>query len=283
MNVKKSLPSSLDGRYTCLRYLADGAMARVYLARDNFSGKDIALKVYDQEVRREWIARELAVLEAVHHPGLVRSHGLVSTTTGQAALALAFISGETLLSKMRTCHLTLSEVVNVVWHLADVLDSLHAVGVIHRDVKPQNIMLSAEGRGSPIVLIDPGLAKIIGKPPVEKLTDMVGTPRYLAPEVVWSCEVTSQVDLYALGVVMYEMLTGVSPLFSNGMPEMFLEIATKNPIPLNSLNSDIPEALNDIVMSLLSKNPADRYTASQLRSILETLPSLVWHHSSTRA
>ena len=259
------------GSYQLQRKLGEGGMAQVYLARDVRLRRDVAVKVLDRKLAdrpgfRERFMREARLAAALDHPNIVPLYDFGDEEA--LFLVMPFISGGSLQDMLPRTPLQAGEVVTYGSQIADALDYAHQRKVVHRDVKPANMLIHADGR---LMLSDFGLAKIVSQ------TNMLnaprnrpdaGTPEYMAPEqVVGSSDARS--DIYGLGVVLYLLLTGRLPFSGSSSHEVMQAHLRDEPIPPRHYNPAIPTAMEAVVMRAMAKQPADRYQrASELGAAL---------------
>ncbi|HZM26160.1 MAG TPA: serine/threonine-protein kinase, partial [Gemmatimonadales bacterium] len=281
MPIEKKLTAALADRYRIERELGAGGMATVYLAEDLKHRRRVAIKVLRPGIS-EALAAERFLREVEIAAGLTHSHILPVYDSGQADgllyYVMPYVAGESLRQKMtREGALPVPEAARLLHEVADALGKAHRAGIVHRDVKPENILLS-DGHA---LVADFGVAKAVSEAGSKgNLTSAgmaVGTPAYMSPEqAAGDPHVDHRADLYALGVVAYEMLTGQPP-FTGGTPQQILAAqVTTPPPPILGHRAGLPPSLADLVMRLLAKHPADRpQSAEQLFPTLEaaTTPS----------
>jgi serine/threonine protein kinase len=263
---------TIDGRYGVLEVLGSGASGVVYGVYDNLGDRKVALKVLwdassgdDPELKR--LRREIKASQLAPCPRLVAVHDLIMTGD-RPALVMEWVEGRSLKETIaREGTLPWRRAADVATELLEALVHLHGLGIVHRDVKPGNILT---GRDGIIKLGDFGLAK--GEDLGASLTQTgatLGTPGYMAPEVIRGKEATSVSDLYSVGVVLFEMLTGLLPYRGTTA----LEIASRqlaDPPPLHLLKKhDVPAWLVRIVARLLERDPGDRFPSA--KAALEAL------------
>ena len=252
------------GRYLLERVLGKGAMGVVYLARDPVIGRLVALKTLnvpaeveeDEEFRQRFL-REAQAAGLLTHPGIVTVFDAgVDDATGLSFIAMEYVEGKSLKELLKSGHMfTYSEVARVGSALASGLDYAHARGVIHRDIKPANILITTQGA---IKITDFGVARLESS----NLTaegQFIGTPNYMSPEQVAGTPVDGRSDLFSLGVVVFELLTGSRPFGGNSLTEVSYKIVHEAPPIPSHLRPALPPAFNPILLKLLEKDPARRY------------------------
>ena len=257
------------GAYLVRRLLGHGGMSHVYLAQDVRLGRDVALKVLDERLAgqagfRERFLREARVAAALDHPHIVPLYDVGEYP--QLYLVMPFVAGGSIQQLLPRAPLPLAEVANYGCQVADALGYAHRVGVIHRDVKPANVLIHADGR---VMLSDFGLAKIWdGAPRSPRRRPDAGTPEYMAPEQIRG-QSDTRTDLYALGVVLYLLLTGRSPFQgTNGEAVMAAQVGQR-PISPRSLNPRLSAAMEAVVLRALAKHPGERFqTAAEMSAAL---------------
>ncbi len=261
-----------DGRYRLNEFLGGGMTANVYRAEDQKNGREVALKILDEEKLHEddtlrLFEREIkAVARLENHPNLLNYYG-GSLKEGYHYLVMDIASGETLMHYINRSggRLPIRDAISFYSQLVNALGYIHKRGVIHRDVKPQNIRIAADGT---LKLCDFGIAAIVG---AENATrgKAVGTVNYISPEQARGGEVTAASDLYSASVVLYEMVTGVLPFTSDkASPEDRIgEIVRKHlkeaPIRPSHYNPNIPDAVEQIILKGMAKNPLSRFTSAE--------------------
>ena len=257
------------GEYVVEALLGRGGVGVVYVAVHPVIGKRVAIKVLQQELARDpdhmqRLAAEARAVSAIHHRGIVDIFGFGQLPDGRQYLVMELLHGRPLdLILHERAPLPAAEALEVLEEIADALHAAHRVGVIHRDLKPSNVFLAEPAHGPRYVkLLDFGLAKRAAKPggttPQTRASMMVGTPEYMAPEQARGEEVGPATDLYALGVVAFEMVTGVLP-FGGATP---FEVAYKHvkeaPPRPSSVTPGIAPQLEAMILALLEKDPSQR-------------------------
>ena len=283
------------GKYELIRPIGDGNMGTVYLARDPFSLQDVAIKIAtpkpadDERIARR--RRKLFYIEA-KAAGMLRHPNIVATIDAgveddRRYLVMEYVQGASTLD--RFCKpdnlLPIEHVVGTMLKCAIAFDFAHNEGVVHRDIKPKNIMLTQDNE---VKICDFGLALITSSDINDtQVMGRLGSPRYMSPEQVSEEMVTNQSDIFSLGVVTYELLTGVSPFKADNISAIARRITREAHKPLTEYRDDIPPALVHIVDRTLKKHPAGRYqTAMDLAGDLSLVHDEIRHTtnqlSSTR-
>ena len=260
------LAKALDGRYTIEREIARGGMATVFLARDLKHDRLVAMKVLRDEVAAvvgaERFLEEIRVTALLQHPHILPLFDSGSVG-GLLWYVMPFAEGETLRSRLeREGPLPIDEAVRLAREIADALKHAHAHGIVHRDVKPENVLL----QGGHALVADFGIALALERAGGERLTRTgltLGTPQYMAPEqAAGERALDARVDVYALGAVVHEMLTGAPPFAAGSRQAMLHSILHDPPAPLARRRADVPVALDGAVRRSLSKRPAERFASA---------------------
>jgi len=251
------------GGYRLESLLGDGAMGEVYRARHTESGMHVAVKVLMESKTqnpsvRERFEREWRVMKGIDHPNVISLLDWPKHTKGLLFFAMELLDGETLYHRLEREKLPLEISISVFEQLAQALSAVHAAGIVHRDVKPQNIFLTEDASGhTRVKLLDFGLARVAGS----QITSpglIVGTPAYVSPEQVSGDSIDQRVDVYALGLVMYRVLTGQHPFSSDDQVTTLGHQLLSPPPPLSWLDEDVPAGLETLVLNMLRKRPEDR-------------------------
>jgi eukaryotic-like serine/threonine-protein kinase len=258
-------------RYTVERLLGRGGMASVYLAWDEKDGRRVALKapadaLVDDQVFRARFLRESRLAAKLVHPNVVRVYGASEDDRG-LFIVMEYVEGETLADELaRRGRLPADEVVQLGIDVSAALEAAHSAGLVHRDVKPHNIMRAEDGR---TMLGDFGVARSHDSTVVTEHGTVLGTAAYLAPEQARGEQVTAAADLYSLGVVLYEALTGRLPHEGESVPELLLRRERDAPTPVRAFAPEVPRELEDGITQCLARRPDDRpASAAALGSLL---------------
>ena len=267
-------PSIVRGqppRYRVERLLGRGGMASVYLAGDDRLGRQVALKIpsdalADDDVFRARFMRESRLAAKLAHPNIVRVYGAEEDERG-LFIVMEYVEGETLADELaRRGRLPAVDVLQLGIDLAAALEAAHNAGLVHRDVKPHNIMRAGEGR---TMLGDFGVARSHDSTVVTEHGTVLGTAAYLAPEQARGEHVTPAADLYSLGVVLYEALTGRLPHEGESVPELLLRRERDAPTPVRAVAPEVPPELEDGITQCLARRPEERpASAAALGSLL---------------
>lgn len=262
----------LVGRYRIEKRIGEGAMADVYRAHDPSIDRVLAIKILKNEYRRnEEIAgrflREAKAAGALSHPNIVTIYD-VGEVDGYPYIAMELLEGEPLDEHIRQSgKMPLQQVTRIGIQVARALDYAHGLGVVHRDIKPSNIMLVDGGRTAKI--LDFGIARMGEADRVRaelnalrtQVGQVIGTPRYMSPEQALGLEIDNRSDLFSLGVVLYEMVTGRTAFSGTSIATIALQITQQKPEPITAALPDCPRGLQFIVDKLLAKQPEKRFAS----------------------
>jgi tetratricopeptide (TPR) repeat protein/predicted Ser/Thr protein kinase len=263
----------LGGRYEILQLLGEGGMGAVYKASDRELDRFVALKVIRPELASNpsILARfkqELLLAHQVTHRNVIRIYDL-GEAEGVKFITMEFIEGKDLRSVIREKQkFPPEEAVEVIQQVCQALDAAHSVGVIHRDLKPQNIMQDPAGR---ILVMDFGLARTLEGDGMTQTGAIVGTMEYMSPEQALAKDLDQRSDLFALGLILYEMLTGKQPFFADSALASLIKRTQERAIPVSDIDNQIPGALSGIVSKCLERDLDERYqSASAILADLNT-------------
>jgi TolB-like protein/Flp pilus assembly protein TadD/predicted Ser/Thr protein kinase len=262
--------------YTVTAKLGAGGMGEVYLAEDTKLKRKVALKFLPQSFTadtdaRSRFQREAEALAALNHPNIVYVHD-VSEYDGSPYIVMEYIEGQSLKELAATSDVSIDRILDIVSQVADGLSAAHKREIIHRDIKSENIIVSSEGR---VKIMDFGLATWRGVSKVTKEGSTVGTMAYMSPEQAEGRTVDHRADLFSLGVVFYELITGRLPFAGDHEAAIIYSIVNETPEPLARYKSGLPEGLQEIVSKALEKDPELRHqTASGFLSDIRRLRKL---------
>ncbi len=268
-------PGQKFGHYEVLSTLGKGGMGEVYLAEDSRLGRQVALKFLSTSFmndpdRLRRFEQEARSASALNQPSILTIHE-IGETDGRRFIATEYIEGETLRQRLVSGPLTLAEGVGVAEQVASALEVAHAAGIIHRDIKPENIMLRRDGL---VKVLDFGLAKLTEQKAVtaedstrafvETSAGMVmGTVAYMSPEQARGLQVDARTDIWSLGVVLYEMISGNAPFSGPSTSDVLVAVLERDPPSLSMAVPGIPETVDFVVMKALTKERSERYQTSR--------------------
>ena len=255
----------LDGRYLIESLIGVGGMANVYKGRDIRTGNEIAVKVLKEEFlgNEELVRRfknESKAISILDHPNIVKVYD-VSVTDQLQYIVMEYIDGITLKEylKQRGGALTWKEVVHFATQVLSALEHAHSKGIVHRDVKPQNIMLQADGS---IKMMDFGIARF-SRAQSQTISDKaIGSVHYISPEQAKGDHTDARTDIYSVGVMLYEMLSGKLPFDGTGTVSIAIMQISEKPKPLAEVAPNVPEGLRQITEKAMEKDPAARYQSA---------------------
>jgi serine/threonine-protein kinase len=263
----------LDARYEVMKKLGEGGMSYVYLAREISSGETVAIKVLSPRLASdkssvERLRREAGLAMRLTHPNVCRILRLGESEDGLIYLVMPFLKGELLSDReVRGGPMDIATGVKLLQQMCAGLHHAHELQIIHRDLKPENVMLVADGGGGEhAVVMDFGLAKERrADPAIAKLTAtgiILGTPEFMSPEQIRGKPLDARSDIYALGIVAFEMFTGKLPFQGRNAQEMMIARLRSQPQPVRQLRPDVPEVVEKALHKALQTNPDDRFTTA---------------------
>ncbi|MFL6257432.1 MAG: protein kinase domain-containing protein [Pyrinomonadaceae bacterium] len=274
------------GKYEVKQLLGAGGMGEVYLAQDAELRRPVALKFLPVEVaadarRLERFGREALAASALNHPNIITVYDIGQTADGRRFFATEFVDGSTLRAHLKSHQLKLGEALDLVAQIAAALVEAHGQGIVHRDVKPENVMVRRDGY---VKVLDFGLAKLTGGPAGSVDTEaatralaqtgagtVLGTVSYMSPEQSRGEEVDARTDVWSLGVVLYEMLAGHLPFRGKSASHTIVAIQDDEPPPLSAYLPEVPDLLQEIVSDALAKDREARLTTRQMFAKLQRL------------
>ena len=251
----------IGGRYTLVSKLGSGGMADVWLARDEELDRSVALKFLHERFAQdtgfvERFRREAQSAAGLQHPNVVTVFDR-GETDGRHWIAMEYVEGA-MLKDLIARGLTVAEAVEIVRQILAGAKFAHARGIVHRDLKPQNVLVDAEGRAR---VTDFGIARA-GASEITATGSVLGTAQYLSPEQAQGLEITPASDLYSVGVILYEALTGKVPFDAESPVAVALKQVSEQPRPPSELNPAVPRALDAVVLRALAKEPENRYAGA---------------------
>ena len=241
------------GKYAVIKEVGRGSTGVVYLSHDAYYGRDVAIKVYNMDTggdeERARIARKMFLSEAhmvgmLQHPHILPIYD-AGEEDGHCYIVTEHVHGaRTLAAYCRPDNLLrIDDIVEIMFKCAKALHYAHSRGVIHRDIKPSNIMLTQD---SDVRIIDFGIA-LVSDSDISRIEGIAGSPSYMSPEQVQSLDLTKRSDLYSLGAVMYELLTGSRPFRAGNLQKLLHQIVYATPPPIHTLRKEVPEELETVV------------------------------------
>src|SRR5262245_51188468 len=299
-------PATRIGTYEILAPLGAGGMGEVYRARDLRLGREIALKVLPHPMasdaeRLARFEREARTVAGLNHPNIVVLHS-IEDEDDVRFITMELVQGQTLGQLMDTAGLPLARVIDLGMAIAEALAAAHAMGVIHRDLKPANVMVTAEGR---VKVLDFGLAKLeasaeptpesgiasllnsqtpTATAPLSIAGAMIGTVPYMAPEQIRGQMVDGRTDVFALGIVIYELAVGRRPFGDSSSVDVVASILRETPVSVVAIRPELPGEFGEIVARCLEKDPSARFqTATEVRDALRHLKEAGAGSESDRA
>ena len=267
----EAIGESVGRRYRIVEAISTGGLGRVYKAVDTRLQRLVALKVLpvtpDAESRQRFL-QESQVLASLSHPNIVQIYD-VGEANDYLYLAVEYVEGRTLRQIMVDAQrLDLDYILEITFQVSVALGYAHRRGIIHRDIKPENIMISIDGR---VLLLDFGLAIAPGEATITHAGTIVGTVAYMSPEQLLGRPVDARSDIFALGLVFYELLTGRRAFSAESLPTLIRNIIEQEPSPPRSIEHTIPAAIDEVAMKLLAKEPDQRFqTIDQFLTALST-------------
>jgi serine/threonine protein kinase len=251
------------GKYDVQKMLGKGATGTVYLAKDTFSGREVALKTIEPEVFRDpefgtvyrsQFLNEASLAGKLKHPHIV---SILDAVVGEDSgyIAMELVTGGDLVPHTKPDRLLpVADVLQIGFKVCGALDYAFKEGIVHCDIKPANLMLA---RGTDVKIADFGAAYLRKSKLVQ--TQMMGSPYYMSPEQIAGAQLTHHSDMYALGAVLYELLTGQRPLRAENLEALLKKITELEPLPPSEVRPDLPKELDPVILRALRKKPAGRY------------------------
>lgn len=267
-----NVAAALEGRYQILKELGRGGMGIVFQAYDKQLNEQVAIKILSPMLSTnsealERMKREVSAARRITHPNVIRIHD-ISEAGGLNFVSMEYFNGVSLKDQIRKSGaMSLMQAFNIAAQICEGLEAAHQKGVIHRDLKSQNIIVNAAGQ---IKIIDFGLAHTAQLEGLTATGLIMGTPEYMAPEQVEGKKVDERADLYSLGIILYEIFTGKVPFSGDSAIAIGFKQMKEEPPKPRTLNGQLPEAVENVILKALSKSPMQRYrSASELKDDLE--------------
>jgi serine/threonine protein kinase len=250
-------PTLQTGRYEIIETLGCGGTSRVDKARDTVIGRTVALKSFLQGFGKnseQQFLLEAQTIGRLSHSSIAQLYDVSTDAGGRTFLVMEFVSGNNLEHMLAEAPIPFASAAVWAAHVASALAYAHRAGIIHGDVKPSNIRVTEDDQ---VKLVDFGVARFASQ--VSGSDRVLGTPAYLSPEQIEGRKQDGRSDLFSLGIVLYEMITGVRPFAGNSLGEVCAQVLTANPVPPSKRNPAVPAAFDRILARCLAKDPDDRY------------------------
>ncbi len=258
---------TLEGRFDITGVIGEGGMGKVYKGKDLQSGQEVAVKVLHREIGADERAvkrfmSEARILQSLSHPHIIKHFAFGRAEDGFLYIAMDFLHGKPADVLVKERVLTRLQVAQVLDQVCDALGEAHLQGIIHRDLKPANIFITQREDGFPFVtVLDFGIAKVSGGQSLTVTGKVMGTPSYMAPEQIAGKPPNPRMDIYALGILAYELLCGRPPFVSDTPIELLYLHLHEPPPPINTLlprDAPVSDAFSKLLLSLLTKDPEKR-------------------------
>src|SRR5699024_8051019 len=264
----------LDDRYEIIRTIGGGGMANVYLAKDLILNREVAIKVLRMEYANdpefiERFDREAKAATSVSHPHIVNIYDVGEETEDHILyIVMEYVDGMTLKEYIQqNSPIDVKETIKIMEQLTSAISHAHASGLIHRDVKPQNILIDNTGN---IKITDFGIAMALSATSLTQTNSILGSVQYISPEQARGGKATKKSDIYSLGIVMFELLTGQLPFSGQSPVAIALKHLQEDTPSIRDLDQDIPQSIENIVLKSTTKDPTYRYqTADEMQEALE--------------
>jgi len=276
--------STFAGRYQILEELGRGGMGIVYKAEDSKLKRTVALKFLPPELThipdiKERFMREAQTAASLDHPNICTVHEF-DEAEEKTFISMAYIKGQSLKKKIDSGPLELDEALKIATQVTEGLQEAHKKGVIHRDIKSANIMMDERDQAK---IMDFGLARMAGKTMLTQEGTTMGTIAYMSPEQARGEEVDHRSDIWSLGVVLYEMLSGELPFKGDREASILYSVVHEEPKPLKEIKRDLPTEMTQIIQRALKKKPGSRYSSAaemlqDLRKYQDVLRQRNWGH-----
>lgn len=281
-NRPRTIAEIVSPRFDALEFVGSGMTSHVYKARDTATGTTVALKVLNPYLHTDPISversrRELQITRRLQHPQIVAIYDLV-ITGDRTYLVMEYVPAADLKDFIRlNAPLVIEQALTIVRQLLDVIAVCHRHGVVHRDLKPQNILVTLSGKRPTLKLLDFGIARMTALADLTQTGTSIGTPEYMAPELYAANTYDARTDLYAIGVIAYELLAGRLPHQGDSLAVLYKKHLEDTPRRLSAIRADVPDWLSLFVERLLAKRPFERYQTAE-----EALADLVRQQVATK-
>ena len=275
--------------FKIIEKLGEGGMGIVYKAEDTKLKRPVAIKfispllTQNKKANNDFIY-EAQTASALDHQNISTIYEIDETKDGRMFISMAYYRGETLREKISNGQISIKESVNIALQIAEGISKAHRKGIIHRDIKPANIIIDDENN---VKIIDFGLSRLVSLNDNIQHNNTMGTVAYMSPEVIKGKMIDFRTDIWSLGIVMYEMLTGIRPFNGEYDQEVIYSILNEDPEPMNDVFNVVPSRIENIVLKALAKNPKKRYShmdalLQELRSIYTKRSGQMQHFSTER-
>ncbi|MBC7173623.1 MAG: serine/threonine protein kinase, partial [Polyangiaceae bacterium] len=273
---------TVGGRYRLISRIGVGGMSTVYLARHVLIDRLVAVKVLRRDLaqdprQRDRFIREARAVNRINHENIVEITDFGETEDGLVYLVMEYVPGEPLFKAMSAGPFSALRSLNIAEQIAGALGRAHQMGVVHRDLKPENLLVvPRKGRIDFIKILDFGIAKILDAPSLTGSQQIFGTPGYIAPEYIESANIDGRADLYSLGVILYELVTGALPFDYEYPGDLLVKHVTEAPIPPRRRRPEVEVPVESLILRCLEKKPERRFRDAyhfldELRSARERL------------
>ena len=264
-------------RYRIVEKLGHGSTGVVYKARDLRLERFVALKflgtsVSDNEAVRMRFMREARAASALDHPNICTIYSIEGAEDGEMFIAMAYYEGENLQHRLARARLDVNQAISFASQIGLALSKAHSHGIVHRDVKPANVMVTRDGV---VKLLDFGVALLGGSIRTTQPGLAVGTPAYMSPEQARGEVCDARTDVWALGVVLYEMLTGQLPFRGHHRLAMLNSILEDDPRPIDEFRSRVPPEIQHVISKALEKDPRQRYATAEAVAIMGAMRGIM--------
>ncbi|MEM9191379.1 MAG: protein kinase [Myxococcota bacterium] len=279
---------NLGGRYRLISRLGTGGMSTVYLARHVLIDRLMAIKSLRRDlaadpIQRDRFLREARAVNRINHENIVEITDYGETDDGLAYLVMEYVPGESLLRAMDAGPMPEPRAIHLAMQIGQALARAHQMGVIHRDLKPENILLvPRKGQPDFVKILDFGIAKILDAPSLTGSQQIFGTPGYIAPEYIQSTQIDGRADLYSLGVMLYELVTGALPFDYQYPGDLLVKHVTDPPVPPSKRLPSVSGPVEAFILRCLTKDPDERFRdayhfVDELRRVSEVVgPETHW-------